>query len=150
MNKTERIVNAKVKLLQKFRRAVPRALSKSRRLPPGQHLNPGFPVLDLGIHPAFDPATWRLRVDGEVDVPLDLTWEEFKALPTVRQTSDFHCVTTWSTYGLRWGGVGFSTIVGMARPRPAATHLTLTCGDGYTTNLPLKELGATTFCSLTS
>lgn len=141
MNKTERMVNAKLKLLEKFRQAVPRVMTSRRRLPPGQHLNPSFPVLDLGIHPAFDPSTWRLHVDGAVETPFELTWQEFTALPKRRQTSDFHCVTTWSSYGLRWGGVPFGAIVRMAKPLPGATHLLQTCADGYTTNLPLDEVG---------
>ena len=141
MDKTARVVNAKRKFLEKFKRAVPRVLSRSHRLPPGQHLSPGFPVLDLGIHPAFDRATWRLRVDGEVAEPLELTWEEFTALPKTTQVSDFHCVTTWSTYNVRWSGVRFRTLVEMAQPRPRAAYLIQTCNDGYTTNLPLSELG---------
>jgi DMSO/TMAO reductase YedYZ molybdopterin-dependent catalytic subunit len=116
-------------------------LSRAHRLPPGQHLHPGFPVLDLGIRPAFDPAAWRLTVDGEVAQPLELTWQEFTALPRTRQVSDFHCVTTWSIFGVKWGGVKFKTIVEMAKPLPGAAYLIQTCNDGYTTNLPLGELG---------
>lgn len=139
--RTERMITAKERLLNKFRRIAPRRGNRAERLPPGQYRVTRFPVLDLGIHPPFDPATWRLRVDGAVANPLEFTWEEFRALPKVEQVTDFHCVTTWSTYDLRWGGVAFATIVELARPAAEATHLMQHCADDYTTNLPLAELG---------
>ena len=36
------------------------------RVPPGQHLVSGFPVLHVRPVPPFDPKTWRLRVFGLV------------------------------------------------------------------------------------
>ncbi len=36
------------------------------RLPPGQSLTQKFPVLHYGPVPRFNPATWDLRVWGEV------------------------------------------------------------------------------------
>ena len=140
MIRTDRMVRAKEALLEKFKKMTPRVDLSRNRLPPGQHLTPGFPVLDLGIRPRFEPATWRFRVEGEVEQPLNLSWAEFTALPKAAQVSDFHCVTTWSKYDVRWGGVNFRTLVERVRPKAAATHLLLECGDGYTTNLPLAEL----------
>lgn len=139
MEINQKMLRAKERLLDKFKRAGRRA--GSGRLPPGQHLVQGFPVLDLGIQPQFDPERWRFRVEGLVERPLEFTWPEFTALPRSEQVSDFHCVTTWSKYDVRWGGVKFSVIVERARPRPEATHVILECNDGYTTNLPLAELG---------
>ena len=77
------------------------------RLPPGQHLTPGFPVLDLGIRPDIPLSEWRLEVSGLVEHPRSFTWEEFIALPKFEDVSDFHCVTTWSKFDVRWTGVAF-------------------------------------------
>jgi DMSO/TMAO reductase YedYZ molybdopterin-dependent catalytic subunit len=137
----QKMVRAKEKLLDKFKRATPRVLGGKERLPPGQHLTQGFPVLDLGIHPEFHPERWRFKVDGLVKTPLDLSWQEFQALPVAQQVSDFHCVTTWSKYDVKWTGVKFRTIMERAGVDPKATHVVLSCNDGYTTNLPLNELG---------
>jgi DMSO/TMAO reductase YedYZ molybdopterin-dependent catalytic subunit len=136
----EKMLRAKEKLLDKFKRVTPRALGAKERLPPGQHLTQGFPVLDLGIHPEFRPERWRFRVDGLVTHALDLSWDEFLALPKAEQVSDFHCVTTWSKYDVRWAGVKFRTILQRSQPDPRATHVVLACDDGYTTNVPLDEL----------
>jgi len=140
MDKMDKMINAKAKLLEKFKNAAPKALGGKDRLPPGQHLTEQFPVLDLGIHPRFDPQTWRFVVDGDVENPMDLSWDEFQRLPKATQVSDFHCVTTWSKYDVTWGGVKFSAIVERVKPLGRATHLIQTCNDGYTTNLPLSEL----------
>lgn len=107
------------------------------RLPPGQHLAKGFPVLDLGLQPEIAAADWRLEIRGLVDNPVTLTWDEFHALPQFEDTSDFHCVTTWSVYDLRWGGVSFFTLADLVRPKPEATHLFFRSADDYTTNVPL-------------
>jgi len=140
MDINPKMLRAKEKLLDKFRRAAPRALGGRERLPPGQHVTQGFPVLDLGIHPEFRPESWRFRVDGLVAQPLDLSWDEFRALPRVEQVSDFHCVTTWSKVDVRWTGVKFRTMLERVRPGAQANHVVLGCSDGYTTNLPLHEL----------
>ena len=83
--------------------------SRSARLPPGQHwAKDKFPVLDLGIHPKIAPEEWSLEIGGLVERPLTFSWEEFHALPQIEDVSDFHCVTTWSVFDARWGGVRFS------------------------------------------
>ena len=109
------------------------------RLPPGQRETEGFPVLDLGVKPEISLEQWRLRVDVAVEEPATLGWAQFNALPQVEDTSDFHCVTTWSKLDVQWKGVQFSTLAALVRPLPGATHVLLSAYDGYTTNLPLEE-----------
>jgi DMSO/TMAO reductase YedYZ molybdopterin-dependent catalytic subunit len=81
------------------------------RVPPGQTVTTKFPVLHVGNPPVFNAKTWTLKVGGEVEHPLTLTWEEMLALPALTSVSDFHCVTTWSRLDNRWEGVSFRTIV---------------------------------------
>ena len=116
------------------------AVRSENRLPPGQHLTPGFPVLDLGIRPEISLADWRLEIGGAVENPRTFTWDEFNALPRFEDVSDFHCVTTWSKFDVRWSGVAFFTLAELVRPQPAAlrsqvrTLLTLS-GLGRTSGL---------------
>ena len=112
--------------------------ARSDRLPPGQHLTKGWPVLDLGIHPDIRLAEWRLSVTGLVAAPFTWTWEEFLAQPQIRSVSDFHCVTTWSTFGNAWEGVSFRHLLQMARLRPEARFVFFKTYDDYSTNLPLE------------
>lgn len=111
------------------------------RLPPGQKLVKGWPVLHEGEVPPFDADTWRFRVWGAVETPQEWTWAELQALPRMETTQDFHCVTTWSRYDNRWSGVAVPEVLGRAGLRADATHVLVHCYDalGYTTNLPLSD-----------
>jgi DMSO/TMAO reductase YedYZ molybdopterin-dependent catalytic subunit len=73
--------------------------------------------------PNFDPASWRLRVDGLVERPLELSYRELRALPRAEQVSTFHCVTGWIVNGVRWGGVRFHDLLAAAKPLPQAGAL---------------------------
>ena len=110
------------------------------RLPPGQHLTTGFPVLDLGIQPEIPLSEWRLEVGGLVENPKTFTWEEFNRLPGFEDVSDFHCVTTWSKFDVRWGGVAFFTLAEIVRPRPEARHVLFASYDDYTTNVRIEDV----------
>lgn len=123
---------------QKARGVTARPEVSPGRLPPGQKLTEGFPVLDLGVQPDIPLAEWRLKIDGVVDRPTELTWEQFHGLPQVEDTSDFHCVTTWSKYDCRWGGVAFTTLYELVQPKPEARFVYFTSYDGYSTNVALE------------
>jgi DMSO/TMAO reductase YedYZ molybdopterin-dependent catalytic subunit len=79
--------------------------------------------------PRFDPATWRLHIDGLVDQRRSLTYEELRALPTAEQVSTFHCVTGWSVSNVHWRGVRFTDLLTIAGPQSAAQVLTFTSAE---------------------
>jgi DMSO/TMAO reductase YedYZ molybdopterin-dependent catalytic subunit len=70
--------------------------------------------------PGFDRASWRLRIDGLVRRPLELSYGDLLALPKVEQVSTFHCVTGWTVNGVRWGGVRFAELLARAGALPQA------------------------------
>jgi len=93
--------------------------------------------------PRFDPATWRLRIDGMVARPIELTYSDLLALPRAHQVSDFHCVTGWSVPGVAWGGVRFSDLLAIARPLPVASAITFVSAERpYADSLTLAHLTA--------
>jgi DMSO/TMAO reductase YedYZ molybdopterin-dependent catalytic subunit len=110
--------------------------------PPGQNVfeKAEWPVLDLGLEtPDVAKERWKLTVDGAVEAPLTLSYEELLELPQAEEQADFHCVTGWSILDLTFGGVRLETILALARPTGDATHLMAHAHDGYSTNLPLEE-----------
>jgi DMSO/TMAO reductase YedYZ molybdopterin-dependent catalytic subunit len=111
-----------------------------RRVPPGQYVTEKFPVLHYGSVPRVDLATWDLKVWGDVEVPLRLTWEQFKTLPRKTVHADIHCVTRWSKLDTDWEGVPIQVIFELARLKPGASHVLAHCEQGYTANLPLEIL----------
>ena len=116
-----------------------RSAELDARTPPGQILTDKFPVLSYGPTPRFDPRKWDFRVWGEVEEPLLLSYEQFRALPQSRQVSDFHCVTTWSRLDNAWEGVRARDLIKLIRLKPSARFVIVHCDGGYTTNLPLAE-----------
>ena len=117
--------------------------ARRERVPRGQKLTEKFPVLDLGVRPAFHEKRWRFTVDGEVEEPLHVDWQGFVDLaPKWQQTSDFHCVTKWSRLDLVWSGISFSQIIAIVRPTDAAGFVVAHGADGYSTNLGLEDVMA--------
>jgi DMSO/TMAO reductase YedYZ molybdopterin-dependent catalytic subunit len=116
----------------------PDTRKRAGRLPPGQHITQGWPVLDLGVHPTISLADWTLTIGGAVAQPMVWTWEDFLKQPHCASVSDFHCVTTWSTFDNQWEGVRFRHLMSIVRPLPEARFVLFSSYDGYTTNLPLE------------
>ena len=114
----------------------------SDRLPPGQHLTDGWPVLDLGTHPDIAPERWQLIVGGLVETPVSLDWTAFMGLPQSKVRSDIHCVTTWSRYDNDWLGVLTRDLLNHVAPKDEAVAVMLHGYDGYTTNVPLADFAA--------
>jgi DMSO/TMAO reductase YedYZ molybdopterin-dependent catalytic subunit len=100
------------------------------RLPPGQHLTSGFPVLDLGIQPEIPLSEWTLELSGEAENPVRLSWEQLAELPRFEDVSDFHCVTTWSKFDCRWSGIAFFTLVDLVKPVSSVNSLFVKGYDG--------------------
>src|SRR5215217_7949400 len=91
-------------------------------------------------YPRFDPARWRLRIEGLVARPQSLTYSDLLALPQAEQTSDFHCVTGWSVEGVRWTGVRFADLLEVAAPLPAARALAFVSAERpYVDTLTLRQ-----------
>lgn len=109
------------------------------RLPPGQYLTQQFPILDLGERPPLELKDFKLQIYGDIEQELTLTSEQFLALPSVEITKDFHCVTRWSRYDLKWRGVPFKEILNLVKLKPGVEHVIFSSRDYYTTNVPLED-----------
>lgn len=111
------------------------------RLPPGQYdTGKDWPVLTAEVTPRLSTDTWTFGIDGLVANPTTWTWQEIHALAPSTYNGDIHCVTTWSKLAMSWTGVSVDTLLAIAQPLPAATHVLATSHTGYTTNLPLADV----------
>jgi DMSO/TMAO reductase YedYZ molybdopterin-dependent catalytic subunit len=110
------------------------------RLPPGQYITDKWPVLHAGTVPHTDLATWDLRVSGEVEQPIALTWDELQALPSIEVTLDIHCVTRWSRFDATFKGVHWREIARLVEPKPGARFVVAHAEQGFTTNVPLSAI----------
>jgi DMSO/TMAO reductase YedYZ molybdopterin-dependent catalytic subunit len=121
------------------RRAAALGIDPSR-LPPGQSPTLKWPVLSVGPTPTVGRDRWILSVDGAVEQPFVLNWQQLLDQPQTDWTGDIHCVTRWSKFAMNWRGVSVRDLIERARPRRQASHLMAHCYGGYTTNLPLSDV----------
>jgi DMSO/TMAO reductase YedYZ molybdopterin-dependent catalytic subunit len=153
-HKLDRIVQARLALRKRFEAKIGKTPSVADtrpqgsgpenrhgmpKLPVGQTETKKWPVLDLGVLPSVPLHRWTLTVDGACERPVALGWKDFLALDQVEDTSDFHCVTTWSKMDIRWVGVRLTDVLALAGPLADAAFLMCHAHDGYSTNLSLEE-----------
>ncbi len=109
------------------------------RLPPGQTAVERIP--DMGGMPGTaNQMDWRLRIHGEVDRPVTLSFADLRQFEQVRVTCDVHCVTGWTLLDSVWNGVRLATLVEHARPASANGFLVLEAAHGYTTSIPMHDI----------
>lgn len=106
--------------------------------PPPEPLSAYVPTSVQGT-PEIDMSTYRLRVDGLVNTPLELTYEEVLAYPRVTKTVEIVCVEGW-TARLRWTGLLVEELLESAGADPQAQTIIFHAADGYTTSLPRSYL----------
>ncbi len=112
--------------------------AESDRVPPGQYLAKGFPVLTYGQTPRIIQEQWQLRVWG-LAKEKTFSWADFMALPQHNFTADFHCVTRWSKLDVQWTGVKVTDFMQQVEIDPQAVHIMEHCYGGYTTNIALED-----------
>ena len=110
----------------------------SDRVPPGQYVTDGFPVLSAGPTPHTPLTEWTFSIRRGGATLKSWTWEEFQELPAQTVTVDIHCVTRWSKLGTEWRGVSVGTL--LAEVGQDARYVMAFSDGGYTTNLPLADV----------
>jgi len=108
------------------------------RIPPGQYLETGFPVLTAGPTPRTPLPAWDMRLVGPGGEEIRRwTWAEFSALPHEDILCDIHCVTKWSKLDTHWRGVSLDLLL---QDAPEAGFICAFCDGGYTTNIPRADV----------
>jgi DMSO/TMAO reductase YedYZ molybdopterin-dependent catalytic subunit len=120
----------------------PEQASGANRLPPGQYEVRALEELQVDGVPEISLDTWAFEVNGEVENPIKLDWNQFMQLPKTVSVSEFDCVTGWTRFDNKWEGVRFAEIAKLARPTIKAKYATIECYGVplYTTSLPLDYL----------
>ncbi|MDD3399730.1 MAG: molybdopterin-dependent oxidoreductase [Candidatus Pacebacteria bacterium] len=79
---------------------------------------------------------YRLTIDGLVDNPLSLTYEDVLDSQHYSKVVDIHCVVGWSAKIL-WEGVLLKDLLELAGAKPEAEIAIFHAEDGFTSSLPL-------------
>lgn len=103
-----------------------------------------YRVDTLLFPPVLDAATWRLSIDGLVERPYSLGFEELLAMDVIERPVTLACVSNpvGGEYvgSALWLGVRTSELLRRAGVRPGADQVLSTSIDGFTVSTPLQAL----------
>ena len=107
--------------------------------------DPGYTRLDpsTGLHVTgkmqlLDLATYRLRVTGKVDRPLELSYDEIRCLPKVQASPILVCPGYFEDEAT-WAGAAIADILALAAVQDGAREVQFVGADGYSATLPLDR-----------
>ena len=113
------------------------------RLPPGQHITERFPVLQKGRIASIDRENYKLHIEGEVENPTTFTLSSLEKLQDKEVIVDIHCVTSWSKFDTKWGGISFKKLLNIVKPKETARFVEFYCANnGFTTTVPIERVKA--------
>ncbi|MGH2658301.1 MAG: molybdopterin-dependent oxidoreductase [Actinomycetota bacterium] len=101
-------------------------------------------VVDIDLlDPVVEADGWRLRVQGLVDAPLDLTFRELeRGFTLVEEHSVLTCISNPVGGDLvgssAWTGVRLGDVLARAAVRKDAVDVVFRCADGYSDSLPVE------------
>src|SRR5215218_6610749 len=102
-------------------------------------------VVDIDLNdPAPDARDWQLSVEGLVEQPLRLDFEELqRRFPLVGEYSVLTCISNHVGGPLvgnsLWHGVRLGELLGAAAPRDRGREVVFHCADGYSAAIPLQQ-----------
>jgi DMSO/TMAO reductase YedYZ molybdopterin-dependent catalytic subunit len=147
---------AKSKSVESARRLVrlPKPSQPAPALPAGVNLdiagispfvtpNGDFYRVDTAlVVPRVTPNSWRLKIEGMVDKPFTLSYNDILNMPLIERDITLTCVSNevGGPYAgnARWLGVPLRALMDRAGVDPAADQLFCTSSDGFTTSTPIK------------
>jgi sulfoxide reductase catalytic subunit YedY len=99
-----------------------------------------FRIRSVEETPSFDPGTWKLTIEGLVNKPLSISYDELLKLESEEQVTEFHCVEGWSVDNVKWKGVRLKVLFEMAGLAPDAAFATFHSASGiYADSLSIQE-----------
>jgi len=87
-----------------------------------------------------DLRTWRLKIEGLVERPFTLRFDEIQTLPRKIETKNFVCVEGWGLEGQKWEGVHLQEIFSKVKIDPKAKFVSFyATGGKYLDSLSIQE-----------
>ncbi len=99
----------------------------------------GFRIMWYNPVPPIDPKTYRLKISGLVEKPLEMTVAELRAFPQVTQNSRMKCVQCWSSRAT-WGGFRFQHLLDRVKPKKTARAVRIDCADKWYEYMSMQEM----------
>src|SRR5271170_6649024 len=87
---------------------------------------------------ADDFRQWRMKIDGLVARPQELSLDQLRAMPSRTQITRHDCVEGWSAIG-KWTGVPLGAILSFAGLQTSARYIVFYCADILEAGAPYYE-----------
>ena len=108
-------------------------------LPSDQPDEFGFRLMWYNPVQPINPATYRLKIGGLVDKPLELALAQLRKMPQEKQNSRMKCVQCWSGRA-EWGGFRFGHLLETAKPHKKVKAVRFDCADKWYEYFSIQEL----------
>ncbi|HEX5481628.1 MAG TPA: molybdopterin-dependent oxidoreductase [Terriglobia bacterium] len=106
--------------------------------------NDQFYITSKGLTPGVRASSWRLKVDGLVARPFDLTYSQALALPRIEKDYTLECISNpiggHDIGNARWTGTPLKPLIERAQPASRASHVILYAADGYSTGHRIERI----------
>jgi DMSO/TMAO reductase YedYZ molybdopterin-dependent catalytic subunit len=106
---------------------------------------PGVAELDpsTGLHvtgkaQAIDLVSYRLEIDGMVDYPLKLSYDDLRCMPKIEVRTTIVCKGNFEDTAV-WAGASLQYILELVGVQPQAENIRLIGADGYSPSVSLKD-----------
>jgi DMSO/TMAO reductase YedYZ molybdopterin-dependent catalytic subunit len=93
---------------------------------------------DYRKHVSENFANWKLKIDGLVERPAELSLDELRRLPARTQITRHDCVEGWSAIG-KWKGAQLGSLLQSVGLKPEARYLVFHCADSFGPGEPYYE-----------
>ena len=107
--------------------------------------NNDFYRIDTALRvPTIEPVNWNLTIDGLVDNPYELSYEEILEMDLVKKDVTLTCVSNEIGGPLVgnavWTGVPLSEIISRSNPATTAEQVMCHSVDGFTAGFPIENI----------
>ena len=95
------------------------------------------------IVPQVDSKSWNLTINGLVEKPLTINYDQIKAMPSVEEYVTLECISNKVGGEListaLWKGVRLSYLLDKAAIKPNVKYVVFRCADGYDVGIPIER-----------
>jgi len=95
------------------------------------------------IVPQVDSKSWNLTINGLVEKPLTINYDQIKAMPSVEEYVTLECISNKVGGEListaLWKGVRLSYLLDKAAIKANVKYVVFRCADGYDVGIPIER-----------
>jgi DMSO/TMAO reductase YedYZ molybdopterin-dependent catalytic subunit len=106
--------------------------------------NDQFYITSKGDTPRVEASSWRLKIDGLVAHPIEITYDQLLGLPRIERILTLECISNpiggHAIGNAQWTGTPLKPLLEHAHPAPEASHVIIEAADGYSTGHPIERI----------